>query len=278
MKKIFFITSMIILCCVFSCKKDDSPVKDKDLTYEKLKGNWYLIEKSNDISILMSIDFISSDTSHISFYNGPEELVLMTFIYSYSNGHLVMTPVTGNEEQNSLQIMITSDMDFIALSDEAYLEDNKLVFVEGNETFKLTRDIPKISGGSITGDISVTGNFGRGTVMIAAIDPNTEKGGITFRNSPGKYYCQGLANGSYYVLAVYIPIEHASDYQSHELTEFPYDTYLSQISISSGKTVSGINLDISLPVDTKSRIKKSGQINEILWKKMKEFKIHNSSK
>jgi hypothetical protein len=277
MKKIFFIAGWVImLSCILSCKKDNATVKDKELTYEKIKGKWYLLDKDPDA--VMSVDFISSDTCMYSIYNGPEEIQIMTLVYSFNNGHLVMTqvPVTGG--QNSLQIMAASDMDFIALSDETYLENDNLVFIESKDKYSYTREMPKVSGGSITGTISVNGNFGKGTVGVAAMDPSTEKGGLTFLMAPGKYYCQGLPNGKYVVFAIYIPVEHASDYESHEVTEFPYDTYQSQIAISNGKTVSDINLEISLPVTTKSQIKKSGQIHEILWKKLNVLKYHKSLK
>jgi hypothetical protein len=122
-----------------------------------------------------------------------------------------------------------------------------LCFEEGSVVYRFTPAIPNVTGGKITGSLSISnGSFAQGMAMIIALDVNTYAMQGTFIVHTGQYTIMGLVNGQYNIVAVYIPKKHATDFMEYDMSEFPMGIIQTPITISGGNKVTGININIDL--------------------------------
>ena len=251
-RRIIIMTYALCFFLLVGCNKKDpvAPVSPKeDITMENIMGKWYSLFADPEISnkMVFFLDNRSDSTATIGILNGPTEVSLLEVSYYVDNNvYVFIAPEVDTSKQNALQIMFADDMGGLIYSDEIYLAEGKLHFVEGEETFVFSKTIPPVSGGKITGSLTVTGEFGQGAAIISAYDPVKETIGVTFLSQPGLYYLQGLADGEYLTLATYIPKEHALDWMYHDPSYFPYELRETEVEISGGNTVSNINFNLNL--------------------------------
>jgi hypothetical protein len=216
---------------------------------ENIIGKWYSLfdDPETGMKMVLFLDNRSDSTATIGILNGPTEVSLMETNYYVDNGvYVFIAPEVDTSKQNALQIMIADEMGGFIYADEIYLKEGKLHFVEDEGTVVFSKTIPSISGGTITGSLTVIGEFGQGAAIICAYDPVKETIGGTFLSQPGLYYLQGLEDGEYFTLALYIPKEHALDWMDHDISDFPSEIHETTVTISGSNTVTGINFNLNL--------------------------------
>ncbi len=271
-RRILIITYALCFVSLVGCDKDD-PVSAgrEDMNMESILGKWYSLfdDPETGLKMVFYLDNRSDSTATLGIMNGPSEVSLLEINYYVEDGIYVLTaPEVDTLSQNALQIMFADEMGGFFYADEIYLSEGKLHFVEDDETFVFSKTIPTIPGGTITGSLIVTGEFGQGAAIISAYDPVQETMGGTFLSQPGLYYLQGLADGEYLTVAIYFPKEHALDWMNHDITYFPYEINETRITISGSNTVEGndFNLDLGEGGFYKYSIKKDTEAYEITVK------------
>ncbi len=216
---------------------------------DQITGKWYSEEFSDPetgIDLVLFLDNKSDGSATVGIMNGPLEVPLLDFNYRVKDNYYVFIAVEKDpSEMNALQIWMSREMGHFVTADSIYFLDNKLYFVEGPDVYVFGRNIPDIKGGTIQGSLAVTGKFGLGSAMVAMTDRITETIGFTFLSQPGPYYVQGLDDGEYYGMAIYIPQERAYDWEYH-INDLPRETYSTSVFISGSNTVTNVNFMIDL--------------------------------
>jgi hypothetical protein len=245
------IIGFVFVCCLVSSCKKDSPTAPKiSLTSENVLGKWYCknIDASSGLTMIFYLDCRSDSIAAIGILNGTLEVELFSVQYTIvKNTFSFVTPPVDTANQNALQIMMADIMDGMIMSDNIYIQDGNLCFVE-DEVFTFSRDIPTVSGGTIAGSISVVnGTFGKGCIATVAVDINTNQETGAFQSGEGPYTLWGIPNGSYYVMSLYIPKSHALDWMTnYSVTDFPHKITTVPIAISNGNHVVNTNFVIDL--------------------------------
>ena len=146
--------------------------------------------------------------------------------------------------------MMTSALAGVTMTDSSehvYIQNGILYFQETAKTYAFSKTIPVVQGGTIAGALTVSnGSFGKGCVIVGAVNTATNQMAGAFLSEAGQYLLQGLADGQYITLAFYIPKDHALDYSTLSPTQFPTKTNLTPITISKSNHVSNINFNIDL--------------------------------
>ena len=242
------ITGVLLMLAV-SCKKDNTESEKVPITGENILGKWYLkmTDSESGLTFIFYIDN-AQDSSEVGILNGSEDVELIRFAYTVNNGiYSFISPPVDTMHQNALQIYLADYMGEMLYSDKVYLQDGNMCFEEGSDVYRFNPVIPNITGGKITGSLSVSnGSFAQGMAMIVAVDVNTNAAQGTFIVHTGQYTIIGLVNGQYNIMAVYIPKKHAADFLEHDVSEFPMEIIYTPIAISGGDMVTGINIDIDL--------------------------------
>lgn len=238
----------VLLMLTFSCKKDTES-EIVPITAENILGKWYLnnTDAESGLTFIFYLDN-EQDSAEVGILNGSEEVELIRFAYTINNSaYTFISPAVDTTYQNALQIYLADYMNEMLYSDNTYLQDGNLCFEEGSDVYSFTPAIPNITGGKITGSLSVSnGSFAQGMAMIVGVDVNTNAMQGTFIVHTGQYTIMGLVNGHYNIIAVYIPKKHATDFMEHNMSEFPMGIIQTPITISGGNNVTGININIDL--------------------------------
>ncbi|MBN1481152.1 hypothetical protein EH223_01685 [candidate division KSB1 bacterium] len=241
----------VLVLVTFCCKEDDpvSPKIDK-ITMQTIAGTWYHLHRDEDsgMAIMLFLNNRNDSTASIGVMNGAAEVSLLEIDYDVKDGeYMFIAPDVDPSTQNCLQMMFADLMGGLVYADEIYLQDSKLHFVEGEDTYAFSKNMPKVTGGKITGSLSVTGDFGQGAAIVTAADLTTGKMGAAFMSQSGAYIIQGLENGDYAIIALYIPKQYALTWMDQAtMSRLPNDIHPVPVRILNGNTVTGVNFNLTV--------------------------------
>ena len=235
-------------CLLASACGKDAPTEP--VTEENVVGTWYTkqIDAASGMTVMLYLDCRADGTARIGLMNGNLPVELMNVNYAVAGGMFSFdVPPVDTATQNTLQIMFAAEMQGIFAADRAYFQRGNLVFVEPGKTYSFSPTMPGVTGGRITGTVSVTnGSFGNGGVVVAAVELSSGNLAGTFLSGTGPYTLWGLQTGyNWFVVAVYIPKSHALDWADHDVTEFASDV-VSPLVVQGNQTVSGVNFTLDL--------------------------------
>ncbi len=243
---------MALVACEEETSSPTAPTRE-EVTSENIVGTWYshFSDTSSGTNMILYATYNADSTAVAGIVNCSERTPLLYHTYYVNGSDFVMiAPEVDTAQQNTLQIMMATEMEALIYHDEVYMMNGDLYFVGGEDTYVFSRTIPTVPGGGINGTVTVTGDFGQGALFVICVDPVTETRNGAFLDAPGQYCLIGLEDGTYAVAAMYIPKEHAIDF-SEVADQLPTAFYGMSgtplpVSISGGNTVTDIDISLSL--------------------------------
>jgi len=231
-----------------SDEEDADPASDREsITPENVLGTWYSCEPDpgTGTAVVTFAAFGTDSSARVGLLNCDQEVTLISTTYHVSDNVLAMaTPEVDTARQNALQIIMASQLSGVTMDDRAYIENGNLVFMETFRKVVFTRAVPSQPGGRITGTLYFAGDFNQGAAQVVCVDTATYRGQSVFMDAPGSYCLKGLRDGTYMVVAVYIPKECAVDYPDR-LYECPSADYPDFVAVSGADTVNGIDITLN---------------------------------
>lgn len=243
-----YLKYMILLLFIISCNKDNTVSPDSGISSDDLMGTWYNFYTNEVIGLYVPVFFdFTQDSAKTGIVNEDDNVELFAFDYSINRSKLIIKPpVIDTVNHSALQLFFVANMSGYLNCKNVCLVNDSLCFSNGKEIFKFSRIIPMVSGGKISGTVSVDGDLAKGMLMVAAVDPETMDAKMMLSNKTGTFTLPGLNDGGYWLMGIYIPQNHALCFWEYGLGKYCRELQDTLISINDGNTVKDRYLNIEI--------------------------------